>query len=522
MSLNQVSIGVRIAALSGVLLLIAALLGALGWASVREGRNSVDAAHAMAQVHQGAIGQARNAQVTFKVQIQEWKNLLLRSHQPGDHDKYRAAFVREGAQVQRRLDELLVSYGRMGLDAQPVKEVQQQLAQLQREYLAALGRFDLSDPAGSALAMDKAVKGKDRAPTAQLDKLVATVVAQSERRQSEAQAEMQATTTRLLTLIGGLVALGMLVGAGVSWCILRSITRPLQDVVAAAADVAAGRLDRQLHVHGRDEVSQLLQAVVRMNDSLRGVVVQVRDSAEHVAHASGEIAVGNMDLSTRTESQAACLQETAATIEELSTGVQVAASHAEQAQRLVTQATDVAERGGSVVGQVVDTMGEIHASSRKISDIIAVIDSIAFQTNILALNAAVESARAGEHGRGFAVVAGEVRALAQRSASAAREIATLIQGSVQSVEKGSGLVQTAGQTIRDTMDAVRCVQQAVSQIVVAAREQAAGIGQISQTVGAMDITMQQNAALVEQAAAAAAALKQQSDALRGSVGFFHV
>ncbi|MBH1987669.1 MAG: HAMP domain-containing protein [Burkholderiales bacterium] len=521
MSLNQVSIGTRIAALAGLLLLITALVGGLGWMAMRNGAQQLEAAHAMAHDHEQAIDLARSAQVSFKIQVQEWKNLLLRSHQPEAFDKYRQAFTQEGQRVDTRLTELEALYGRIGLDPEPVRGVRASLAQLQRDYLGALAAFDPADPVAGSRAVDKAVKGRDREPTTRLDQLVETVVQHSLARQSAARDEVAAAAAQGITGIAVLVGMGVALGACASWLILRSITVPLAEVVHAAADVAAGRLDRQLTARGRDELSQLVAAVIRMNDSLRGVVSQVRDSAERVAHASGEIAEGNQDLSNRTEQQASRLQETAATIEQLSTGVQVAAGHAEQASELATQANDVAERGGSVVSQVVDTMGEIHASSRKIADIIGTIDGIAFQTNILALNAAVEAARAGENGRGFAVVAAEVRALAQRSATAAREIKGLIQGSVDSVERGNGLVSQAGQTIQATVEAVRRVQQVVAEITSAAREQAIGIGQVSEAVGAIDATMQQNAAMVEEAAAAASSLRQQSESLRGAVAFFH-
>ncbi|OGA81838.1 MAG: hypothetical protein A2711_05910 [Burkholderiales bacterium RIFCSPHIGHO2_01_FULL_63_240] len=522
MSLNQVSIGTRIAALAALLLLITLLVGGLGWMAMRNSAHHIEQAHAMSQEHAHAIDLARSAQVSFKIQVQEWKNLLLRSHQSEAHDKYRKAFEKEGAEVAARLTELETLYGQMGLDTAPVKASRESLAALQQSYLAALKGFDLADPSGSAQAVDKAVKGRDREPTAQLDKLVAAVFELSQQRQASAQAAAQAATAQVLSGIGVLLVIGLAVGSAASWLILRSITRPLGEVLQAAADVAAGRLDRQLNAQGRDELSHLVATVIRMNESLRGVVTQVRTSAETVAHASHEIAVGNQDLSLRTEQQASRLQETAASVEQLSAGVQQSASHAAQAGQLADQATVVAERGGAVVGQVVETMGAIHASSRKIADIIGVIDGIAFQTNILALNAAVEAARAGEQGRGFAVVASEVRALAQRSATAAREIKDLIQGSVSSVERGNGLVAEAGQTILDAVEAVRRVQQVVAEISTSAREQASGIGQISEAVSAIDETMQQNAAMVEEAAAAAASLRQQSESLRGAVAFFQV
>ncbi|WP_286743581.1 methyl-accepting chemotaxis protein, partial [Aquabacterium sp. UBA2148] len=384
MSLNQISIGARIAALAALLLLITLLVGGLGWMAMRNSTHHIEQAHAMSQEHARAIDLARSAQVSFKIQIQEWKNLLLRSHQAEAHAKYRKAFEKEGGEVASRLTELEALYGQMGLDTAPVKASRESLAALQQTYLAALGAFDMADPAGSAQVVDKAVKGKDREPTAQLDKLVAAVFELSQQRQASAQEAAQAATAQVLAGIAVLLAIGLSVGSAASWLILRSITRPLSEVLHAAADVAAGRLDRQLNAQGRDELSHLVATVIRMNESLRGVVSQVRTSAETVAHASSEIAVGNQDLSLRTEQQASRQQETAASVEQLSAGVQQSASHAAQAGQLADQATVVAERGGAVVGQVVETMGAIHASSRKIADIISVIDGIAFQTNILA------------------------------------------------------------------------------------------------------------------------------------------
>jgi methyl-accepting chemotaxis protein len=353
-----------------------------------------------------------------------------------------------------------------------------------------------------------------------LDDVVTKLMKDSDDARTVSLESSRARVTSAKATMAVTVLIALAFGCASGWLVMRSVTVPLQHALYAAEEAASGRLHTRLQPEGSDEVSQLVSAMGRMNDSLNTVVSQVRQSAETVAHASAEIESGNMDLSTRTENQASNLQQTASTIEELSSGIKNSADNAAQAHALATSATEVAERGGQVVGQVVLTMNEINASSGKISEIIGVIDGIAFQTNILALNAAVEAARAGEQGRGFAVVASEVRALAQRSANAAKEIKSLISASVSCVERGSSLVTEAGATIESAMDAVKRVRDVISEITVATNEQATGIGHVSQSVNAIDTTMQQNAALVEQAAAAASSLKQQAQSLSDSVAFF--
>jgi methyl-accepting chemotaxis protein len=520
MSLNQFSIGARIAALATLLLLSTLLIGGVGWFAVRSAFSELTGAHQMSHDDARAIDLARGAQVSFKTQIQEWKNILIRGNQAELFDKHSSAFKKEGAEAVEKLNQLEVLFEKMSIDASNVQKARQAFVDLQQAYLVELKHFDPADPWASALVVDAKVKGMDRAPSLSIDHLVLSVFEDARARESAALQAESHDVDRALSLIASVLAIGVASGVFASWVVLRSITRPLSEVMQAAEHVAAGRLDLQLSSQGRDETGRLIEAFARMSDSLRGVVSQVRSSAETVAHASSEIAEGNQDLSQRTELQASRLQQTAASVEQLTSSVQHSASNAAQAGQLADQATTVAERGGSVVSQVVDTMGEINASSRKIADIIGVIDGIAFQTNILALNAAVEAARAGEGGRGFAVVASEVRALAQRSATAAREIKDLIQSSVSNVERGNGLVAEAGQTIQDAVAAVRRVQQVVADIAAASSEQAIGIRQISEAVGAIDETMQQNAAMVEEAAAAAASLRQQSESLRGATAFF--
>ena len=316
------------------------------------------------------------------------------------------------------------------------------------------------------------------------------------------------------------VLFGLVLALLVGIWLVRAITRPLNAAVQIANGIAGGNLMQPIVVQSGDETGRLTQALKNMNESLVGIVGQVRKGTDTIASASSQIASGNMDLSSRTEEQASSLEQTAASMEQLTATVKQNAEHARQANDLAQSAADVAGKGGSVVAQVVDTMGSINASSQKISDIIGVIDGIAFQTNILALNAAVEAARAGEQGRGFAVVASEVRSLAQRSAAAAREIKVLIGNSVEQVEVGARLVDQAGATMGEIVDSVQRVTTIMREITLASNEQTTGIEQINKAITQMDEVTQQNAALVEQAAAAAEALQDQAAHLAQVVSVF--
>jgi methyl-accepting chemotaxis protein len=322
--------------------------------------------------------------------------------------------------------------------------------------------------------------------------------------------------------LAGMTLAGLLIGALVAWRITRSVTRPMHEAILATEAIAAGDLTRTIMTDRRDEAGQLIAAMSRMQDSLKSMVSQVRSATDSISTASTEIATGNQDLSARTEQAASNLQQTASSMEQLTGTVKQSADSARQANQLASSASSVAARGGQVVSQVVTTMDEINAASRKISDIIGVIDGIAFQTNILALNAAVEAARAGEQGRGFAVVAGEVRNLAQRSAQAAKEIKTLIGASVEKVESGSKLVQDAGTTMSEIVASVQRVADIIGEITAAAAEQSSGIGQVNTAVNQLDQMTQQNAALVEESAAAAESLKEQAHRLTEVVGQFRV
>jgi methyl-accepting chemotaxis protein len=335
-----------------------------------------------------------------------------------------------------------------------------------------------------------------------------------------AAVEAQRSEQRVRTLLLALLAAMVLGGAALAWWISRSITRPLDQAVRLADRVAAGDLSSVIEVRGHDEVSRLLVALRAMNEGLASLVGTVRQGSEAIATASGQIASGNTDLSQRTEEQASALQQTAASMEQLAQTVRTNAESAQRTDRVAAQAGEVAEFAGQVMTEVVGTMTTIRGGSRKIADIVGLIDAIAFQTNLLALNAAVEAARAGDQGRGFAVVAAEVRRLAQRSAEAAADIRRLIADSVQGVEHGCALVDQAGATMTELLNSIRAVTSLMGCINTASAAQAQGVTQVGEAVNQMDQVTQSNAALVEESAAAAESLSRQARQMLASVAVF--
>ncbi len=335
-------------------------------------------------------------------------------------------------------------------------------------------------------------------------------------------AAMQQSMSQTLWTLTILVGVSFAVVVPLTLVNMHGICNPIEAARTMIDRIAGGDLSQTVQADGSDEPAALMRSLAQMQQSLSHLVSQVRASTDSISTASAEIASGNQDLSQRTEQAASSLQQTASSMEQLTGTVKQSADSARQANQLASSAAEVAARGGSVVSQVVNTMGEINASSKKIADIIGVIDGIAFQTNILALNAAVEAARAGEQGRGFAVVASEVRSLAQRSAEAAKEIKGLIGASVDKVDSGSRLVADAGETMKEIVGSVQRVSDIIGEITAAATEQSSGIGQVNGAVTQLDRMTQQNAALVEQSAAAAESLKEQAVSLASVVGTFRL
>ena len=451
----------------------------------------------------------------FSTAIQEWKNVLLRGKEPKDLDKYWAAHLKEMKAVQDSLQEL----NKMPMDSaakETLNKLDRAIPVVAEAYKKAFEDFKAADL--DSAAGDKAARGKDRESGALMVELKERLSkAETDTSDAATKDAIQSTMVALGVLVA-VFAVGLVGGIWLS----RQIVLPLSDAVDLAEKVAHGHLNNHIEVRSQDEVGHLLQSLKEMQSNLSKLVSEVRRGSDGVATASAEIAQGNHDLSARTEQQASALEETAASMEELGSTVKQNADNARQANQLAQNASTVAIKGGEVVGEVVETMKGINESSRKISDIISVIDGIAFQTNILALNAAVEAARAGEQGRGFAVVASEVRSLAGRSADAAKEIKSLIGTSVERVEQGTALVDQAGITMKEVVDSIRRVTDIVGEISAASAEQSNGVSQVGEAVSHMDQATQQNAALVEQMAASASSLKSQAHDLVQVVSAFKV
>lgn len=522
MKLNHFTIGQRLSVMAAILLLATLLVGLRGITlNTQALQKNTDIMASETRVAE-SIDTARNAQVQFKIQVQEWKNTLLRGTQGmGVFEKYKAAFLAQNDKTQALLHQLLVLQPELGMDTTQVKQTIELHAQLRQKYLVALQNYDIQNLA-SAQLVDSQVNGIDREPTKMIDNVVHLTLAhaQSLNQQLAAQNLAQYRETRMILWVAmaGILLSGVLITV---W-LIRSITYPLREAVNIARTVASGDLQTVIRPSGRDETAELMTALREMNISLTSIVSGVRTGTENIASASVQIAQGSQELSSRNEAQAGALEETAASMEELTSVVKNNAQNASHASSIAHDARSIAGQGGNVVEKVVHTMSEIQQFSNEINQIITVIDGIAFQTNILALNAAVEAARAGAEGRGFAVVAAEVRALAQRSAKAAKDVRILIERSVNSIGQGNELVQHAGTTMEEIILRIHQVSELIENVSSASNEQSVGIDQVNLAVTHMDAATQQNAALSQQSTAAAQALQAQAEMLLASVSVFKI
>ena len=474
---------------------------------------------------QDEIGELTGLQAQRQQLATEWReNIVLNSQRTLAlvYSADKSLVARFGDDIKRvtaRTTEIQKRFAEIESTPEAVV-LMERLAKVRAQYLSGRDGL-LKTPPAEPEALERATQEFKAVVQSYVE--AATELARFEQARSDALGEsmsgtLAATKTRL---VGTAVVCALLAGV-LGWLLSRSIVRPLAAAQASAERIAGGDLSVEVSAARGDEVGRLLQAIDGMQQALRHLVGDIRSTVDNIGTASAEVAAGNHDLSARTESASASLQQTASSVEQIASNMRQSSDSAGEADRLARGASAVAGQGGQAVLRVVTTMDAINQSSRRIGDIVGVIDGIAFQTNILALNAAVEAARAGEHGRGFAVVASEVRALAQRSATAAREIKGLIEESLQRVEAGAREAQDAGRTIDGVVQSVQQVSDIVSRITTAAGEQAQGIGEVNAAVAQLDQATQQNAALVEQSAAAAASLKDQAQVLSRTVQRFRL
>ena len=522
MKLNHFKIGQRLGFLATLLLLATLLMGLHGLRVNQQALKNNESVMAREMLIADSIDTARSAQVQFKIQVQEWKNTLLRGTQgEAVFDKYKAAFLKESQQTQALLARLSEIQAALNIRGDKLAKTREVHAGLEQRYLAALSDYNVQD-SGSAQRVDRLVTGIDRAPTQMIDALVADTLQRAQAMHKEIEANNLAHYRQTKWLLLGAMLCILFTGVLVTLWLIKSITRPLNQAISVAKTVASGDLRTRIEVAGRDETAQLMAALREMNNNLTRIVSGVHSGTEAIAQTTEQVAHGSRELSSRNEAQASALEQTAASMEQLTSVVKNNAGNARHASEIARDARQRAGEGGEVVEKVVVAMDEIHQFSREINDIVSVIDSIAFQTNILALNAAVEAARAGNDGRGFAVVASEVRALAQRSASAARDIRVLTDRSVGLIAQGNQLAKGAGVTIQAIVDSVKALAALMEDISAASAEQSVGIEQVNLAVTHMDAATQQNATLSQQSAQSARALNQQVGALVENVSLFQL
>jgi methyl-accepting chemotaxis protein len=513
MNLNNLKIGTRLSIGFGAVLALLLLMVAVAYLQM------VQTDRAMQEV---ALNQQR------AITVEEWQrkthlNLtrtvaIAKAAGQTDVDAYFTPLIKETSQeisvLQKTVEASITSEAGRALMAA--------IAQKREAYVALRTQLYEHVKVGDPFAAEALLKEKLLPASATYLDAMSQLRAHERESVDKQNASLGSSLSMAKTVLVLLALISLAVGGGMAFVITRSVTVPISEAVGAARVIAGNDLSQRIDSTRRDELGDLLRALSGMQGSLQQVVGQVRSATDSISTASAEIATGNQDLSARTEQTASNLQQTASSMEQLTATVRQSADSARQANQLAASAAEVAARGGNVVAQVVSTMNEITASSKKISDIIGVIDGIAFQTNILALNAAVEAARAGEQGRGFAVVASEVRSLAGRSAEAAKEIKGLIGASVDRVEAGSRLVADAGSTMNEIVGSVQRVSDIINEITAASSEQSDGIGQVNTAVVQLDQMTQQNAALVEESAAAAESLKDQAVRLAEVVSTFRL